>query len=124
MREAAGGEGAMKRWLVVLVAVLTLHMAVSGVVRAQEASATQAGRTTPAASVNINAASAEQFEALPGIGAKMAARIVEYRQKNGPFKKVEEMMNVKGIGEQSFLKLKPYLTLGTPKADKVQGDQR
>jgi competence protein ComEA len=71
--------------------------------------------------VNLNTATAEQFEALPGIGAKMAARIVEYRQKNGPFKKVEELMNVKGIGEQSFLKLKPYLTLGPPKGEKAQG---
>ena len=61
--------------------------------------------------ININPASPEQFEALPGIGAKTAARIVEYRQKNGPFKKVEELMNVNGIGEKSFLKLKPYLTV-------------
>ena len=124
MREAAGGEREMKRWLVIVVAVLALQMAGIGSSWAQEATASQAGRSTPAASVNVNSATAEQFEALPGIGAKMAARIVEYRQKNGPFKKVEELMNVKGIGEQSFLKLKPYLTLGTPKADKAQGDQR
>ena len=42
----------------------------------------------------------------------MAARIVEYRQKKGPFKKVEELMNVQGIGEKNFLKLKPQLTVG------------
>ena len=71
----------------------------------------------------MTTAAPEQFEALPGIGAKMAARIVEYRQKNGPFKKVEELMNVKGIGEQSFLKLKPYLTLGGAKAEKPGGQQ-
>ena len=41
----------------------------------------------------------------------MAARIVEYRQKNGPFKKVEELMNVQGLGEKNFLKLKSQLTL-------------
>jgi competence protein ComEA len=73
----------------------------------------------PAASgiVNLNTASAADLEGLPGIGAKTAARIVEYRQKNGPFKKVEELMNVRGVGEKNFLKLKPQLTVGATKAD-------
>ncbi len=66
--------------------------------------------------VNINTATAADFESLPGIGAKMAARIIEYRQKNGPFKKVEELMNVRGLGEKNFLKLKAQLTVGAPKA--------
>ena len=65
----------------------------------------------PATVVNINTASVSDIEGLPGIGAKTAARIVEYRQKNGPFKKVEELMNVQGIGEKSFLKLKPQITV-------------
>jgi len=72
----------------------------------------------PAASsqiVNINSASAADFEALPGIGPKLAARIVDYRQKNGPFKKIEDLMNVQGLGEKNFLKLKPQLTLGSAK---------
>ncbi len=71
---------------------------------------------TAVATVNLNTASASQLESLPGIGAKMAQRIVEYRQKNGAFKKVEDLMNVKGIGEKSFLKLKPQLTVSAPKA--------
>jgi competence protein ComEA len=74
----------------------------------------------PATIVNINTASVSDIEALPGIGAKTAARIVEYRQKNGPFKKVEELMNVRGIGEKNFLKLKPQLTVGAAKAESVQ----
>jgi len=53
-----------------------------------------------------------ELETLPGVGARMAARIIEYRQKKGPFKKVEELMNVQGIGEKNFLKLKPQLTVG------------
>ena len=63
--------------------------------------------------VNINTASAAELEALPGVGAKTAARIVEYRQKNGPFKKIEELMNVRGVGEKNFLKLKPQITVTT-----------
>jgi len=61
--------------------------------------------------VNLNTATATDLQELPGIGAKVAARIVEYRQKNGPFKKVEELMNVQGVGEKSFLKLRPQLTV-------------
>ena len=48
--------------------------------------------TTSSAIVNLNTATAADLEGLPGIGAKTAARIVEYRQKNGPFKKVEEIL--------------------------------
>ena len=67
--------------------------------------------------VNINTASAVEIATLPGIGAKTAARIVEYRQKNGPFKKVEELMNVRGVGEKNFLKLKAQITVGAAKAE-------
>ena len=66
--------------------------------------------------VNINTASPTELEALPGVGAKTATRIVEYRQKNGPFKKIEELMNVRGVGEKNFLKLKPQITV-TAKAE-------
>ena len=82
------------------------------------------GRASPKAAVgvvNINTAPLGDLEALPGIGAKTAARIVEYRQKNGPFKKVEELMNVRGIGEKNFLKLKEQLSVGTAKtAERAQ----
>ena len=78
---------------------------------AKTKAAPPAGKPSTPAVVNINTASATEIATLPGIGAKMAARIVEYRQKNGPFKKIEELMNVKGIGEKSFLKLKPLITV-------------
>lgn len=88
--------------------------------------AQQAGKSAsvaaPAAAVNLNSATREQLEALPGIGPRTAALILEYRQKNGGFKKAEELMNIKGIGEKSFLKLKPMVVV-TPKSDKPTGAQ-
>lgn len=68
--------------------------------------------------LNVNNASAEQLEALPGIGASMAARIIEYRQKHGPFKRLEDLMNVRGIGEKNFQKLKPLITIAAVKGDR------
>lgn len=68
-------------------------------------------RATTAAPVNVNAATVAQLQTLPGVGASTAQRIVDYRQKNGGFKKIEELMNVKGVGEKSFLKLKPFVVV-------------
>jgi competence protein ComEA len=70
---------------------------------------------TAAAVVNLNTATVSQIATLPGIGDRTAERIIEYREKNGGFKKVEDLMNVKGIGEKSFLKLKALITVGDPK---------
>jgi competence protein ComEA len=108
----------MARSLLRIVAFVTIIAAQSLPAFAQAPSRTgsrPAAATT--AIVNLNTASAADFEALPGIGAKMAARIVDYRQKNGPFKKIEDLMNVPGIGEKNFLKLKPQLTVASTKAD-------
>ncbi len=64
--------------------------------------------------VNINQASAKELANLPRIGAKVAERIVAYRQEHGAFAKVEDLMEVKGIGEKLFTSLKPYLALSGP----------
>jgi len=84
---------------------------------AQSRSSATAAKPASTAVVNLNTASATDLEGLPGIGAKTATRIVEYRQKNGPFKKIEELMNVRGVGEKNFLKLKPQITVGPAKTD-------
>lgn len=70
------------------------------------------------AAVNINTASPAELEALPGIGPAKAKSIVEYRQKNGAFKSVEELKNVKGIGDAVLNKLKAEATVSSaaPKA--------
>jgi len=67
------------------------------------------------APVNLNTATTEQLETLPGVGPATAKRILEYRQKSGGFKKVEELMNVRGIGEKAFLRMKSRLTVTPPK---------
>jgi competence protein ComEA len=79
---------------------------------AKPAPAPVATSTTP---LDLNAATAADLQKLPGIGPALAARIVEYRQKAGGFKKVEELMNVQGIGEASFLKLKSLVAIAPAK---------
>lgn len=80
--------------------------------------AVAASKPAPTGKVNLNTASAEQLTVLPGVGQKLAARIVEYRQKAGGFKSTQELMNVQGIGEKNFGKIQAYLTVGEagPKA--------
>jgi len=83
---------------------------------ATEARGSQDSKAAVAAmTVNLNTATQVDLEKLPGIGPAMAKAILDYRQKNGGFKKIEELMNVKGIGEKAFLKLKPQITVAAAK---------
>ena len=66
---------------------------------------------SPADRVNLNTATVEQLIALPGIGPSRAQAIVELREKIGGFKKVDDLMRVKGIGRKTFRKLEPMLKL-------------
>jgi competence ComEA-like helix-hairpin-helix protein len=66
--------------------------------------------------INLNSATASQIADLPGIGVKTADLIVQYRVKNGPFKKIEEVMNIRGVGEKSFLRIKDRLTVAAAKS--------
>jgi competence protein ComEA len=69
--------------------------------RTSPAGSAPAGATSPPAEgglININAATAEELDKLPGVGPAMAAKIVEYRKKNGPYTSVDDLDNVPGIG--------------------------
>ncbi len=61
--------------------------------------------------ININSADAAQLAKLPQVGPKMAQRILDYRKSNGGFKRVQDLMKVKGIGEKVFAKLQPLITI-------------
>ena len=64
--------------------------------------------------VNVNTATVAEFQLLPRIGPSVAARIVEQREKNGPFKSLDDLLLVRGIGEATYEQLKPYLALAGP----------
>ena len=92
------------------IALVTLMLAFSSIAFAEEAAAA-AGGTQQSGVVNINTADASQLAMLPGVGAKSAQRIVEYRSQNGSFRKTSDLMQVKGVGAKSFERIAPYIAL-------------
>jgi competence ComEA-like helix-hairpin-helix protein len=68
--------------------------------------------TPPAHSIDLNSATIEQLQQVPGIGPGTATAIVNFRQKSGPFQKVEDLLAIKGISKARFEKMRPYLTIG------------
>jgi competence protein ComEA len=66
--------------------------------------------------IDINRASAGDIQKLPGIGPELARQIVAYRQKHGPFRGVEELMAIRGIGHKKWKAIRPYIRVG-PSAD-------
>ena len=99
----------MKKWNRIVATGLAIAMALMVSV----GTASAAAKPAPTGKVNVNTATAEQFAVLPGVGVKLGARIVEYRQKaGGSFKTVDELMNVKGIGEKNFAKIQAHITTG------------
>ncbi len=64
--------------------------------------------------ININTADAWLLEALPGVGAELSGRIIEYRNQNGPFTRTEDLTRVKGISQSVFEKIKDRITVNQP----------
>jgi comEA protein len=115
----------MRRLMFAVAIVIATLIASPSLSWAQAAKGRGAAKAKATATdpINLNAATAAQLQTLPGVGASAAQRILDYRQKNGSFKKIEELMNVKGIGEKSFLKLKPLITVTAEKGDRASGQK-
>lgn len=73
----------------------------------------QSARTSPPLrplqQVAINQATSQELTQLPGIGASLALRVIQYRQQKGPYRKAEDLLQIKGIGKKKLEKLKPFL---------------
>jgi competence protein ComEA len=63
--------------------------------------------------ININTANQQELESLPGIGPVTALKIIDYRQSHGPFKDIEAIMDIKGIGPATFERIKDLITVGS-----------
>ena len=70
--------------------------------------------STSIAAVNLNTATKDELVVLPGIGPAKAQAIVDYRNQHGPFRSIDEIRKVKGIGEKLFISIKPELSIGAP----------
>ena len=92
------------------------------VLAASSALVAPAGAAESGKVVNINTATGEQLALLPRVGASVAQRIIDFRDKNGRFKTLEDLMLVRGIGEKTYELIEPHVTLtgDTTLADKVR----
>ena len=101
-----------KRARAALVMVLATLVAIQlGAGPLLAAPAEAEGPRGPARPVDLNSASAEELAELPGVGPALAERIIEFRKKNGPFRRAEDLLKVRGIGEKSFQKIRPHVKL-------------
>jgi competence protein ComEA len=91
------------------IGILAIVVILVGMVGAIDVSAADSAK------VNINTASAEELTQLKGVGPSHAVRIVEFREKNGPFKNPEGLIQVPGIGQKTFEKNKDTILIEDPK---------
>ncbi len=102
---------------VLLASVLLLVVAGHSVGAWAEVTESQAPGSQPSAdersTIDLNSADRIALETLPGVGPRTAEVIVEYRTEAGGFKKVEELMNVRGIGEATFLRIRELVRVET-----------
>jgi competence protein ComEA len=101
--------------IVTTLFLFTLVLAAgAGPAVALETDDAKAGDAAVSRQIDINKASAVELTAIPGVGNAIAQRIIEFRDKQGPFGRVEDLLKVRGIGEKSFQKIRPHV-----KVDKV-----
>lgn len=99
----------MKRSVCLLLAAMLLSCGVPAILFAADQPAVEAAAEI--AKININTASQTELQSLPGIGKVTAERIVAYRTDSGLFKTIDDIVNVKGIGEKSFEKIRDLISV-------------
>ena len=96
----------VKRWTVgVFIAGLAL-LGLCAVARAE--------KLPPAKPIDLNLANAKELQELPGVGPVTAQRIIDMRQKSGRFKRVEDLLAIRGISQKKLDALRPYVTISAP----------
>lgn len=107
-----------ERWKVALVVVFLLtsgfwysHLYYDGKVVQETAPAMETVKVMTNDAINLNTARKDELMLLDGIGEQLAERILAYREENGPFAKIEDIQNVKGIGEKTYAKIAGKLTV-------------
>jgi len=78
------------------------------------ASVARAAKQPPSKPLNLNIATADQLAQLPGIGPKTAQAIVDFRKNSGPFRRVEDLLAIRGISRRKLDAIRPYVIVGTP----------
>jgi comEA protein len=96
--------------LVFFLAAASLLFSFAAIANAQK-------KHPPANSVELNSASAAELQQVPGIGPATAKSIVNFREKSGPFKRVEDLLAIRGISKQALERMRPYLAVNPPKGD-------
>ena len=101
----------MKRRIVICVVLFALgvYLFVGCTSRVEYTSANIA--TPSGNAININTATVDELEKLPHIGRKTAETIVEFRTANGPFRRVEHLMQIRGVSEERFEALRPHIKI-------------
>ena len=100
----------LKRMNLALAMLVCLSLALAPLSAAQQKSPASP-KAVSTEKINLNTATAEQLQTLPGVGPAVAKRILDQRSKSGKFTKIEEILNVKGIGEKKFQKMKDRLVI-------------
>jgi len=95
--------------------VLVFALAAVGAAPASAAPAAPKPAASEARPVDLNTADSAALESVPGIGKSLSQRILTFREKNGPFQTVDDLLKVQGVGEKSIQKLRPYLTVSKAK---------
>ncbi len=104
---------ATRRWMIRRALVVFSSLVICASL-GLSAAADSKKKIPPSKPMDINAATSEQLQQLPGIGPVMAQRIIDYRKKSGPFRNVDELMAVRGISDKRLAKIKPYVFVKSP----------